>query len=408
MGLSYRSLIILFGILIATGPLSVDMYLPSFPAIAKAMHTQMPAVQSSLAVFFLGLALGQLVYGALADRYGRKRPLLAGFALFVIASAGCALSREIETLIFWRFLQAFGCCAGIVLARASVRDLFETRDVARAFSMLMLVMGVAPIVGPLLGGYIGAWLGWAAIFWCLTAYGAINCVLIVLRYPETLPLEKRQARFSVTQSLRVYKLLLTDRHFLRYALAGSLAQSGMFTYITASPYVLIEYYGLPSTWYGWIFGLNAFGLIAASQINHRLLKTQMLDSILSRALYALMGIGAVLVLCALTDLWLPIFMAFLFVYIALLGMVFPNSSAAALEFQAARAGSAAALLGSLQFGAAALVAGAISQLHAASAVPMAGAMALAAVAANMVYRGMSRMREPHSQVAQATVLQEMD
>jgi DHA1 family bicyclomycin/chloramphenicol resistance-like MFS transporter len=370
-----RRLTLVLGALAAFGPMSIDMYLPSLPALAGALQTDPASAQMTLAAFFVGMALGQILYGPLADRFGRKPPLYAGLVVYVLASIGCALALDIQTLIVARFVQALGACSGMIIARAVVRDLFGLQDAARMFSVLMLVMGVAPILAPLAGGQLLVSLGWQSIFLALAAFGVLCLIAAVVWLPETRPAGVRSHGV-----LRSYAGLLGDASFMGYALAGGLASAAMFAYITGSPYVFIDLYGVPAQHYGWLFGGNALGLIAASQINRRLLRRRPVARVLRSASAVNLAFAVVLVgLVAsgaargLADIALP-----LFGFIATLGFIFPNGAALALAPQGARAGSAAAMLGAIQFGLATLVSGLVSALHDGSALPMAGALALCA------------------------------
>jgi DHA1 family bicyclomycin/chloramphenicol resistance-like MFS transporter len=342
------------------------MYLPSFPTLERELHTNSATVQFSLAAFFIGLAVGQALYGPLADRFGRKRPLYAGISLYIVASIGCALARNIETLIALRFVQALGGCAGIVIARAMVRDLFDQRTMARVFSLLTLVLGVAPILAPMAGGYFLYFFGWRAIFFFLTVFGVICLAVSAIWLEETLPPSRRHKVDSnpIKAALKVYGELLIDPRFIGYALSGAVAQSGLFAYIANSPFVFIKLYGVHENVYGLFFGLNAFGLIAASQINHRLLSRWTSDAILSRIMVVVTFFGLTLLLMAWTGwggLWglIPP----LFGFVASLGFSFPNALAGALAHQARRAGSASALLGTIQFSLATIAGSLVGVFH---------------------------------------------
>lgn len=385
-----KKLIVILASLTAFAPLSIDMYLPSFPTLEIDLKATSTAVQFSLAAFFIGLALGQALYGPLADRYGRKRPLYLGLSLYIVASAGCAFAPTIEALIGLRFLQALGGCAGIVIARAMVRDLFDHRDSARVFSLLTLVLGVAPILAPLAGGYIVTYLGWRVIFWFLSAFGVACLIAAITALPETLPVTARTSpRHSnpVLGALKVYRQLAADPRYIGYALAGSMAQAGLFAYISNSPFIFIKLYGVSEENYGWFFGTNALGLIASSQVNHRLLARWTPDQILSRVILLIAIFGSWLLFMAITGLggfWglLPP----LFGYVACLGFSFPDAVAGAMSNQSGRAGSASALLGTIQFSLATLAGGIVGLVHAHSAVPMAAVMATCGLTALFLHR----------------------
>jgi MFS transporter, DHA1 family, multidrug resistance protein len=376
-------LVLVLGALTALTPMAVDMYLPSLPTLQRAFAAAAASVQFTLAAFFVGLALGQLLYGPLADRFGRKPPPYFGLGLFALASAGCALAPRIETLVALRFVQAAGGCAALVVPRAVVRDLFDAQTSARVFSLLMLVMGVAPILAPLAGGYVLAVGGWRAIFWVLAA-SSLACAAAVRLLPETRP-RATGARFA--DALLGYAQLLGDRRFLGYALTGGLAMAGMFAYIAGSPFVFIELYGVPAERYGWLFGLNAAGLIAASQLNRLLLAGWRADAVLTWATRAGAGVSLILFAVAviggagLVGLLVP-----LFGFVATLGLTQPNALAGALAGHAERAGSASALYGTLQFSAATLAGSLVGILHDGSARPMAGVIAGCGVLALTAHR----------------------
>jgi DHA1 family bicyclomycin/chloramphenicol resistance-like MFS transporter len=362
------------------------MYLPSFQAISRELAATDAQVQLTLAVFFGGLGLGQAFYGPLSDRYGRMGPLCFGLSLFVLASAACALARSIEGLVAWRFVQSIGGCAGIVIARAVVRDRFDEREAARVFSLLMLVMGLAPILAPLAGGQILVLFGWRAIFWTLGAFGLICLIAVLLLLDESLPRERR-APGGLGDALRTYARLLRDRPFMRYNLSGALVISGMFTYIFGSPFVFMEIYGVRPDHYGWLFGLNSLGLIIASQCNRALLGHAAGAYILSRALIVTASAGVLLIAAAFTGAGgLPGLLVPLFLYISSLGFVLPNVVAAALAPQGRNAGSASALLGTVQFGAGAAVGTLLGVLGNGTAVPMAGLIAACGLSALAVHR----------------------
>jgi len=366
--------------------MSIDMYLPSLPTLERAFSADAASVQLTLAAFFVGLALGQALYGPLVDRFGRRMPLYAGTTLYVLASAGCALAPSVQSLIVLRFAEAVGGCAGVVVARAVVRDLFDEQESARMFSLMMLVMGVAPILAPLAGGYLLLLSGWRSIFWALAVFGGLCLAGALLWLPETRS-QRATTRGGVGGAVTAYGQLLADRRFLGYTLAGGFAQAGMFAYISGSPVVFIDLYGVPAQHYGWLFGFNALGLIVASQLNRRLLVTHSAASILARANHANATCGIVLLLLASTGtggfagILVP-----LFGYVASLGFVFPNSAALAMAPQGQRAGSASALLGTVQFSAATLASIAVGLFHDGSARPMSAAIAACGVLAVLAQR----------------------
>jgi len=362
-------ILLILGALSAFGPMAIDFYLPSFPALAHAFDTDVEHIQLSLSAYFAGLAIGQLLYGPLADRVGRRIPLLLGVSIFTLASLACAFVPNLEWLIGARFVQALGGCAGMVISRAVVRDLCDPIAAAKAFSQLMLVMGLAPILAPLCGGLLLDLAGWQSIFFCLTLFSALAGAAIALWLPETIPAGPRA---PLRGAGRQYLALFSDRSFLTYALTGGVAVAGMFSYIAGSPFVFIQLYGVPAEHYGWIFGSNAAGFILMAQVNARLLRYRGPGFWLRRAVWVYFACGATLLAITLAkpaQLWpllIPLFGA-----IACLGFLLPNASACAMASQGRHAGSASALMGSLQFTVAACASALVGALHDGSALPMA-------------------------------------
>lgn len=390
MNVKRTELIVVLGALTAFAPLSIDMYLPALPTLERVFVTDAAAVQATLAVFFLGFALGQTFFGPILDRFGRKPPLYISLTIYILASIGCALAPTIEVLAAMRFVQAVGACAGAVSSRAMVRDLFDPKESARVFSALMLVMGVAPILAPLLGGYVMAAFGWRAIFWTLALFGVLCFAGMALRLPETHDESKRRPLHLGT-ILRGYASLFGHRTYLCYALTGGFAMAGMFAYIAGSPFVFIEIYGIPPQDYGWFFGANALGFVLVAQVNARLIRHFEMTRILRTGNFIQTLFGVVLAALALTGMGELYGLAgALFGYIACIGLVLPNASALAMAPHGERAGSAAALLGTLQFALAAVSAMAVGAIHDATALPMAGLVAicgaLGALASRLVTR----------------------
>ncbi len=368
-------LTLILGALTAFAPMSIDMYLPGLPSLAREFHVDPGTVELTLTAFFVALALGQALYGPLPDRFGRKAPLYVGLSLYIVASVGCALAADVYTLIGVRFLEACGGCAGIVIARAVVRDLFKAQEAARMFSLMMLVMGSAPILAPIAGGYLLVWLGWRSIFWTLAGFGVLCLLGTTAWLPETRPHGTRTAD-GVIGALATYGRLLRDRDFVGYALAGGCAQAGMFAYIAGSPSVFIDFFGLSAPAYGWLFGANAFGLIASSQINRRVLAHRDAARILALANTINACAGIVLAIMASARIGgLAGMLPPLFCYLASLGFTFPNSAALALAEQGERAGSASALFGALQYSAATVSSVLVARLHDGGPVPMAAVIA---------------------------------
>lgn len=378
---SYAKLAIVLGMLTAFGSLSIDMYLPGLPAIALELHTDAAEVQRTLAAFFVGMAVGQIFYGTLSDRLGRRVPLLFGCSLYSLACLGCAFAPSIGILVALRFIQALGACAGIVIGRSIVRDLFDQRESARMYSLLLLMMGLAPITAPLIGGQILIFFGWRAIFLTLSGFGLLCLALVLFSLPETLPTERRM-RASLGAVFRVYGGILADRRFWGYGLTGGLALGTMFAYIAGSPFVFIELNGVAPERYGLLFGTNALGLISASQLNRWLLKRFESREILTVALTIIAACGLLLAILTVAGIGgFSGMLVLLFCCVASNGLVQPNAAALAMAPHGRQAGSAAALLGMIQFSIAAGTGFLVSVLHNGTALPMVGTIALCAVSA---------------------------
>jgi DHA1 family bicyclomycin/chloramphenicol resistance-like MFS transporter len=377
--------ILLLGAIIALAPMSIDLYLPALPTLQQALGGTAAQGQLTLSVYFLGLAMGQLIYGPVSDRIGRRKPLYFGLALYALAALGCALATDINSLIALRFLQALGGCAGMVIVRAVVRDLYTPQEMARVLSMLLLVMGVAPILAPLIGSWIFVAFGWQAVFGVLVAYG-LGCLIMAAKYlPETLARPGEALEFM--RVLKGYGRLLRHRRFMGYALSGGIAQASLFAYIAVSSFVFIDFYALSPTQYGLLFGVNAFGLILGSQINNWMLTRYRAERVLRGALIAYSGFGVVLAMVVIADLGgLPGVLIPLWCCIASLGFTFPNSTAAAMAPFGDRAGMAAALLGTLQYGLAAIASGVVASLHDGTALAMALAIAACGLISVIVLR----------------------
>ncbi|MCW2268320.1 Bicyclomycin resistance protein [compost metagenome] len=383
--------ILILGALSAFGPLAIDFYLPGFPAMALAFGTDEKHIQTTLAAYFLGLSIGQLAYGPVADRFGRRIPLLVGVTLFTLASVACAFAPNLDALIVARFVQALGGCAGMVLSRAIVSDKCDAVASAKVFSQLMLVMGLAPILAPMLGGVMVNLYGWQSIFLALTVFSALCTLAVAMGLPESLP--ANQPRQPLSGALRQYGRLLKDRIFVGHALTGGIAIAGMFAYIAGSPFVFIKLYGVPAEHYGWLFGSNAAGFILVAQVNARLLAKRGPAFLLARTVWVYLGAGlALLAVTALHPAVLWPLLIPLFICVASLGCIIPNASACAMSGQGARAGSASALLGCIQFSIAAGAAALVGVLHDGSAVPMALVISLCGLGAAAVAMGTRRLQ----------------
>ncbi|WP_238424633.1 Bcr/CflA family efflux MFS transporter [Micromonospora parastrephiae] len=378
-------LVLVLGALIAIGPLTIDMYLPALPAITAGLQTTETAVQLTLTGTLLGLALGQLLIGPLSDVVGRRLPLLAGLAAHIVASVLCVFAPNIAVLGTLRVLQGLGVAAATVVATAVVRDLFSGASFARIFSRLMLVMGLAPILAPTLGSGLLRWTEWRGVFAALAVLGALLIVVAALRLPETLPVARRR-HGGLAATLRDYRGLLNDRAFVGLVLVAGLAMASLFAYVSGSSFVLQDQYGLDEQQFGLAFGAGAVGLIAATQFNVRLLRRYTPQQILVSALIAGTAAGLLLVLFAVTGLGgLGTLLASLWLVLAAAGLALPNAPALAMSRHSEAAGTAAALLGAVQFGIGALSAP-LAGLFGTGSVPMAVVVAggMAAALAVMV------------------------
>lgn len=368
------------------GPLAIDMYLPAFPEIARSFGARGGAVELTLAAYLAGLCVGQIFLGPLADRFGRRNPLIVGMLLFALASVLCALAPSLEVLMAGRALQALGGGAGIVCGRAVVRDLCTPLEGAKALSLLMTMLGIGPILAPLVGSWLLSHGGWQNIFWLLGAYGFLCASMVALFLGETLDAAHvRPLRFLGV--LKDYHIVLRHRVFLGYTLAGGLVMTGLFAYIAGAPFVLMELNGLSATQFSLVFSMNALGFVGTGVLNghgvHHHGPFRQLRVGLVMALLA----SLVLVLSAWSGIsLLPLLLCGLFFYVASIGFVNPNAGALALSAHGARAGTASAAMGTLQFAAAALVNGVSSALHDGTLRPLATVMFVSAGGAVLLYR----------------------
>ncbi len=373
------------GVLMSFGPMGTDMYLPGMPAIGSDMHATQEQVQWTLSAFFLGFGVGQLLWGALGDRFGRRGPVATGILLYAVGCVGCSMTGDIGHLAVWRFVQALGACAGPVLVRAMIRDVFERDRAASALSMMMLVMGAAPIIAPLIGGQILVWANWRWIFGAQAVFGAV-ALLALMTLPETLP---RGTRTSLRPMVLVesYRKLLTNRAYLGYALGSSFIYAGMFAFISGSPFVYIDLFGVLPENYGYLFGINIVGMIILNTINSRIVLRFGSDRIL-RAGTALSAASGVLLTLVALEGWGGLWglVGCLFLFMALTGLTNANAMAGAMQSFPQMAGTASALAGMLQFTSGAVSGWAVGLLANGTAVPMAlviGVSALVGLSLNL-------------------------
>ncbi|WP_298559137.1 multidrug effflux MFS transporter [Streptomyces luteogriseus] len=383
----------LLGSLTAVPPLAMDMYLPSLPEVTRSLHAPAATVQLTLTACLAGMALGQLVVGPMSDRWGRRRPLLAGLAVFVVATVLCALAPTVELLVAFRLAQGLAGAAAIVIARAVVRDLYDGMAMARFFSTLMLISGVAPIVAPLIGGQILRVTDWRGVFAVLTVVGVLIGVLVWTRLPETLAPAQRHSG-GVGEALRSMRALLADRSFTGYTLTGGFAFAALFAYISASPFVIQEIYGASPQTFSLLFGINSVGLVLVGQINGKILVGRVsLDRVLFIGLAIVVTAATALLLMSLGvfgEVGLLPVAAALFVLMSAMGITLPNTQALALMRTKHAAGSASALLGTTSFLIGAIASPLVGVAGEDTALPMAVVQLAAALVALACFMGMCR------------------
>ncbi|GAA3495870.1 multidrug effflux MFS transporter [Streptomyces prasinosporus] len=383
----------LLGGLTATPPLAMDMYLPALPEVTRSLHAPAATVQLTLTACLAGMALGQLVVGPMSDRWGRRRPLLAGLAVYVVATALCAFAPTVELLVACRLAQGLAGAAGIVIARAVVRDLYDGMAMARFFSTLMLISGVAPIVAPLIGGQILRVTDWRGVFAVLTVVGVLLTVLVWARLPETLAPADRHGG-GVGEALGSMRRLLADRPFTGYMLTGSFAFASLFAYVAASPFVVQEIYGASPQTFSLLFGLNSIGLVVMGQVNGKLLVGRVrLDRVLGIGLGVVVVAAVALLLMALGvfgETGLAPVAAALFVLMSAMGVTLPNTQTLALMRTRRAAGAASALLGTVSFLVGAIATPLVGIAGEDTAVPMAVVQLVCALVALACFAGMCR------------------
>lgn len=377
----YLFLVLILGTLTALSPFSIDMYLPAFQDIAKSLHTSTSKVDQSLASFFIGLAVGQLIYGPLMDRFGRKRPLYFGLSLYIIASVGCFLSSSVEMLIAIRAVQAIGSCAAGVASIAMVRDLFPVKDNAKVFALLFLVLGASPLLAPTAGSYLADALGWQSVFVVLLSIAALILLAVIFTLPESY---KPDAAYSLKPGPIINNFLQVIRNpqFYTYAIAGSIAFCGLFAYVAGSPLVFMDVFDLSKKEYGWVFAGLSVGFIGSNQINSLLIKYFKSEQIVRVALTAQMIIGVIFLIGAING-WYGLrgTLAMIFMVLCCVGLTNPNTAALSMAPFAKNAGVASALLGTMQLGLGAAASFGVSIFSSHSAMPMAAIMAVSSAIA---------------------------
>ena len=366
--------LLLIGVMSAVGPVSIDMYLPAFPLIERELAQQ--GIERTMASYLIGLALGQLVYGPVSDRFGRKPPLYAGFALYVVGSLGCAFANSMTMLILMRVVQALGACGSLVIGRAIVRDRCEPEEAARAFSTLMLVISLSPIVAPLAGGWFITLMGWRSvfIFQCLLGLGmivAMHRMLSESRDPaHVTPL-------SFAEAARSYGRLLSHRKLVAYSSIGGFSTFALFSYISGWPTIMEHLYDVSPTQFAWLIGMNGVAFMLASRLNMIALRNRPPTQMLARTIWMPLGVGlsmCALALFAFQPLWILIALQFAFFMSA--ATISPNVSALALAEHGRAAGSASAMMGALQSTIGTVGGVAVSVINDGTLLPLAVLMAI--------------------------------
>ncbi len=380
----YFFLVLILGTLTALGPFSIDMYLPAFQDIARALHTTTSKVDQSLSSFFIGLALGQLLYGPLMDRFGRKRPLYFGLGLYILASIGCFLSTSVEMLIIIRVFQALGSCAAGVASIAMVRDLFPVKDSPKVFALLVLVLGASPLVAPTAGSYLADALGWQSVFIVLLSIAALILLAVIFTLPESYEPD-------VTYSLKPmpiighFLVVIRNPQFYTYAIAGSVAFCGLFAYVAGSPLVFMDIFGLSKKEYGWVFAGLSVGFIGSSQLNSLLLRRFKSEQIVRFALTAQLVISVLFIIGA-TGSWFGLAgtITMIFLVLCCVGLTNPNTSALCMAPFSKNAGVASSLMGAMQLGLGATASFCVGIFSSRSTFPLAAIMAGSSLIALLV------------------------
>jgi DHA1 family bicyclomycin/chloramphenicol resistance-like MFS transporter len=391
-------LVLLLGSLTALGPLAIDMYLPSLPAISKSLHAAPGAVSVTLAAFFAGLGIGQLFWGPLSDRIGRRLPLILGVSLYLVGAALCAIAPSIWLLVGARFLQALGGSAGQVVARASVRDLFGHQMAARVLSLLILVLGLAPIIAPLFGGYLLLVGDWRLIF-VFQASVALIVLLAAFFFLRESRSHQMRADSRGESPIRTFRYLLSHPRVVGYTLSGAFNSGAFFSWISLSSYLLIEVYGVTPANFGWWFGANAAGFIGMSQVNAHLMRWHTPETVLARARLASIASALVLVFDAVTGLggMLGVIIP-LYVTLGSFGLVGPNTQAAAMNVDPTRAGSISSITGAATFVMGTVVSTVAGYLHDGTARPLAGLILFMIVASSAALYGLAKPSRVHAAV----------
>lgn len=380
----YFKLILILGSLTALGPFSIDMYLPGFAGIAKDLNTTVANVAMTLSSYFIGISAGQLLYGPLLDRFGRKKPLFIGLLVYILASLGCVFVKDIDTFIGLRFIQAIGSCAATVASVSMVRDLFPVREIPKVFSLLMLVVGISPMLAPTVGGYVTDAYGWHMVFFILMCIGIVILLAAQFGLPDSYTPDT-SISLKPKPILLNFATVLKEPQFYTYAFTGSIAFSGLFTYVAASPILFMDIFKVDAKTYGWIFAFMSLSFILASQLNSVLLKWFSSEKMIFGALVTQTIVAVAFLISSIYGL-LGMYetIGMLFLFLACLGISNPNTAGLTLAPFTRNAGSASALMGAIQLGLGAFASFAVGVFVKDSMVPMVVIMTVSTVTALVV------------------------
>lgn len=358
------------GLVAALAPLSIDMYLPSFPAIGKEFGASAAQIQLTLSGYMIGFTLGQLGYGPLSDRFGRKYILLSGISIYVVMTLLCATANDTETLTIYRFFQAIGGGAGTVLSRAIIRDRYDGTQMAKVMSLMLTIILFAPMIAPVIGGYVLIWFGWRAVFWTLAICGVLAIGVVLFGIKESLPPERR-SKPGIRPLLRGYAMVLTHRQAIGYILTGGITFGALFAFLSGAPFVFIEFYGVAPEHLGYIFTLNVLGVMAGGWLNSKLVMTEGVFQMLTIGVWLLFAGAIVLFILIATNVWGMWGVILGIVFFTLpLNLINANAAAGALEFFPDNAGTASAVVGAVRYGFGAISGFCVGLLYDGTAMPM--------------------------------------
>lgn len=387
----------ILGAMTALSPFTIDMYLPAFQSIANEFGTTVAQISLSLSSYFVGVAVGQLVYGPLSDRFGRKRPLYMGLIIYFISALICMKTKTSEMLILWRFVQALGACVAGVTSMAMVRDIFPTKERAKVFSLLVLILGVSPLLAPTIGGYLETTFGWQAVFLVLAMMSGLLLLLIKIKLPES-HFGDESVQLKIIPIAKNYWGIFKNPFFYTYALSSAIAFAGLFVYLAGSPIIFMQTFGVNARVYGWIFAIIAAGLVGSSQLNVVLLKRFSNEQLLFSGLMGQVAI-TFFFLIGVYFSWfdLRLTVAMLFMFLACFGITNPNGSALALAPFSTKAGSASALIGFVQMGAGAIASMCIGVLKINTMLPIVAIMATTStIGLAILYVGTQKINRPEA------------